>query len=276
MRLIARLILAGVTLGWFGMSEWQSSNAQNGESKTPRTIFLVGDSTVKNGSDNGSGQLWGWGRFLNDRVDPDKYRVENRALGGRSSRTYRTEGLWDKVLAKVNPGDVILIQFGHNDGGPIDSGRARASLKGVGEETKEARVPGRPVEVVQSYGWYLRRYVAEAKHKGAIPILLSPVPRDIWSSDGKVARASKDYGLWAGEVAVGEDVSFIDLNALVADRYESEGQNKVARDYFTTADHTHTTEAGARLNADCVAEGLQTVKDRAVASAIRLTKVPVN
>src|SRR6266496_1474645 len=61
----------------------------------------------------------------------------NRALGGRSSRTYLTEGLWDKVLANMKTGDFVLMQFGHNDGGSLTQGRGRASIKGNGEETQE-------------------------------------------------------------------------------------------------------------------------------------------
>ena len=224
----------------------------------PATIWLVGDSTVKNGSDAGSGQLWGWGHFLGERIDPARFQVENRALGGRSSRTYRTEGLWDRVLARLHPGDFVLIQFGHNDGGPVDSGRARASLKGTGPEVKVIERDGQPAETVHTYGWYLRQMVVETKGKGATPIVLSPIPRNMWSEDGKtVKRAAQDYGRWAGEVAKSEQVAFLDLNEIVARRYEAMGRDQVGRDLFTPADHTHTTRPGAQINAECVTEGLK-------------------
>ena len=223
----------------------------------PATVFLVGDSTVLNGSGKGGGGLWGWGNFLADHLDPAKARVENRARGGRSSRTYLTEGLWDKVVADLRPGDLVLIQFGHNDGGPLDTGRARASLKGVGDESKTVKLEATgKEETVQTYGWYLRKYAADAKAKGATPIILSPVPRNNWSDGGKLNRASKDYGKWAREAARSGGAIFIDLNELIASRYESDGRDKVTHDYFTEADHTHTTEAGARVNAECVAKGL--------------------
>ena len=86
------------------------------DAKIP-TLWLIGDSTVKNGRGDGAGSLWGWGDLLAPHFDTDKIRVVNRALGGRSSRSFLTEGLWDKVLADVEPGDFVMMQFGHNDGG---------------------------------------------------------------------------------------------------------------------------------------------------------------
>src|SRR4051812_245110 len=106
------------------------------------TLFLIGDSTVKNGHDDGAQNMYGWGNPIANYFDPTKINVQNRALGGRSSRSYYTEGLWDKVLADVKPGDFVLMQFGTNDGGSIDKpiapGRpSRASIHGSGDETKD-------------------------------------------------------------------------------------------------------------------------------------------
>jgi lysophospholipase L1-like esterase len=220
------------------------------------TLFVIGDSTVRN---NTKGQV-GWGTPLAELFDKDKITVENRALGGRSSRTYLTEGLWDKVLAKLRPGDFVLLQFGHNDGGSLTEGRARASLKGNGEETREVEnAKTGKKEVVHTYGWYLRKYVADARAKGATPIVLSPVPRNIWK-DGRVARAAKDYGQWAAEAAKAGGAAFVDLNEIVAGHYEKAGPEQVKTQFFGT-DHTHTTAAGARLNAACVVEGLRRLPD---------------
>src|SRR5450432_530286 len=79
------------------------------------TLYIIGDSTVKNGSGKGSGGLWGWGDFLADHCDTGKIAIRNYALGGRSSRTFITEGHWDKVLAQLSSGDMVIMQFGHND-----------------------------------------------------------------------------------------------------------------------------------------------------------------
>src|ERR1051325_7522740 len=77
------------------------------------TLWLIGDSTVQNGSGNGEGGLWGWGAPIAEMFDRAKIVVNNHARGGRSSRTFLTEGLWEKVLAEVEPGDFVMMQFGH-------------------------------------------------------------------------------------------------------------------------------------------------------------------
>jgi len=220
------------------------------------TLFITGDSTVNNSTKG----MQGWGTPIADFFDAAKINVVNKARGGRSSRTYFTEGLWQQVLDALKPGDFVLIQFGHNDGGPLTGPKARASLHGTGDETQDVadQATGKR-ETVHSYGWYVRRFVTDAKAKGATPIVLSPIPRNIWK-DGKVARADKDYGKWAAEVATAQSVPFIDLNDLVARQYEQAGPEKVASEYFTPTDHTHTTPEGAKLNATSVVEGIRALK----------------
>jgi lysophospholipase L1-like esterase len=235
-------------------------SAQN--SNSVPTLYLIGDSTVNTPT---KGQQ-GWGTALPALFDQTKIAVVNRARGGRSSRTFYTESLWDQVRDSLKRGDFVLMQFGHNDGGPLDEGRARASLKGNGEETQDVdnKTTGKN-ETVHTYGWYLRKYVADAKAKGATPIVLSPIPRNIWK-DGKVARAANEYGKWAAEAAKTEGALFINLNEIVSGHYEEFGQPKVAETYFTATDHTHTTPEGAKFNAACVVEGIRSLKDCSLAN----------
>ena len=95
----------------------------------------------------------------------------------------------------------MLIQFGHNDVGSLNTGRARGSLPGIGEETKDVVMEATgQTETVHSFGWYLRKYVADAQAKGATPILCSLVPRNNWK-DGRVIRATDDYVAWTRAVA---------------------------------------------------------------------------
>ena len=219
------------------------------------TIFVVGDSTAKNNANGGLG----WADPFINYFDARTVNVLNRARGGRSSRTYITEGLWDKVMSELKKGDFVLIQFGHNDGGKInDELRARGSLPGIGEETQEIdNLQTKQHEVVHTYGWYMRKIIADVKSKGATPIVLSLTVRNIWK-DGHVERGSGRFGEWAAQIAKSQNVEFIDLTTIIANRYEQMGQEKV-NELFAT-DHTHTNPAGAELNAALVVYGIQNMK----------------
>ena len=216
------------------------------------TLWIIGDSTVKNGTKG----LQGWGDPVAAYFDSAKITVQNRARGGRSSRTFQTEGLWDAVLTQIKPGDFVLMQFGHNDGGsPTTS--YRASLKDIGDETQNVTDPKtNKTETVHTYGWYMKKYVEDAKAKGAFPIVLSPVPRDIWTGSKVNRNGGNDYGGWSAQVGKSENVPFIDLNAIIADKYDALGFDKVKTTYFP-GDHTHTDPAGAQVNAASVVEGIK-------------------
>ncbi|MBB3186959.1 glycosyl hydrolase family 28 protein [Microbacter margulisiae] len=218
------------------------------------TLYIIGDSTIaKDG-----GLIEGWGVPIATFFDTAKIVVENDARGGRSSRSFRYEGLWQKVVNKLQPGDYVLMQFGHNDGGKIDGDKYRASLKGIGDEEQEITRPDGSKEMVHTYGWYMRKYIDEAKAKGAIPIVCSPIPRNEWK-DGKVIRNKTNYGGWAREVAHTEGAYFIDLNTLIANKYDQMGA-EVVKQLFPQ-DHTHTSPTGATLNARMVVKGIRHLKD---------------
>jgi len=232
------------------------------------TLFLVGDSTVRNGHGDGAGGQWGWGEPLVDHFDATKINVVNRAIGGLSSRTYMNApdgGPWALTLALIKPGDVVLIQFGHNDGGkPDEPTRARASLPGVGPETVEIENPILKIhETVHTYGWYIRKIVADVKAKGATPIVCSPIPRKTWQN-GKIVRNADNFGGWARQVATQEGVGFIDLNEIIARRYDALGEAAVEPLFGDP--HTHTSRAGAELNAESVVSGLKALKSDPVAA----------
>lgn len=223
------------------------------------TLFLIGDSTVRNGQGDGANGQWGWGEPIVGYFDTTKINVANRALGGLSSRTYLTFGYWDRVLAMLKPGDVVIMQFGHNDSGPLnDNSRARGTIKGTGEEVQEIdNILTKQHEVVHSYGWYLRKFVADTMAKGATPIVCSPIPRKIWK-DGRVVTNAEDYARWAADVASFSKVGFVDLNAIVARKYEALGPEKV--EPLFADERTHTSLAGAELNAAAVVAGVKALK----------------
>lgn len=221
-----------------------------------RSVFLIGDSTVRNGGGIGGNGEWGWGDFLQPHLNSKKINVVNRAVGGLSSRTFYTGGYWQRTLNMMRPGDVLVMQFGHNDNAPInDNSRARGTLKGVADnyEQIENQLTGKP-ETVYSYGGYLRKFIGEARARGIITVVCSPVPRKIWEGK-KIARSPDSYPDWARQVALQSGSAFIDLNTVIAAEYEQLGAKKV--DALFADKHTHTSKAGAELNAGFVAAELK-------------------
>lgn len=217
-------------------------------------LFTIGDSTVRN-NDSDTDGMWGWGSVIGQYFDDRKITVENCAMAGRSARTYLNEGRWDKVYNALKPGDFVLIQFGHNDGGDINKGKARGELRGNGNESKVFQMEAtKQYEVVYTYGWYLRKFIGDAKEKGAIPIILSHTPRNKWKN-GKIERNTDSYGLWAKQAAAMGGAYFIDLNKISADKLEKEGQNQ-SGSYFNH-DHTHSSLKGANMNAQSIIEGIK-------------------
>ncbi|HSY61167.1 MAG TPA: hypothetical protein VK796_04780, partial [Cytophaga sp.] len=170
--------------------------------------------------------------------------------------TFIKEGRWDKVLSSLKEGDYVMMQFGHNEGSRPDTSKAgyRGVLKGTGEDTVQLTWPDGSIEVVHTYGWYIKKFISDAKAKGATPIVLSMIPRNEFR-DGKVLRAANDYGKWAKESAEQGDTFFIDLNAITADKYDQWGAEKVKQ--FFPGDHTHTNKEGATINAASVVEGIR-------------------
>ncbi|MES1220628.1 MAG: rhamnogalacturonan acetylesterase [Bacteroidota bacterium] len=223
-------------------------------------LYIIGDSTVRNGDGTGRNGQVGWGSAIDVYFDTSKITVLNLAIGGRSSRTFLTDGRWDKILTTLQKGDYVIMQFGHNDGGALDdTARARGTIKGIGDDSTEIYNPIRKIkEVVHTYGWYMSKYVNDTKAKGAIPIVCSPIPHNDWENN-KIKRWSDDsYAGWAKQIAETEGADFIDLNNLVSDKYEDLGPDKVKT--FFPADHTHTNREGAVLNAQEVVTGIKELK----------------
>ncbi len=221
-------------------------------------LFTIGDSTVKN-TDKGEDGMWGWGSVIHELFDLDKITVENHAKAGRSARTFLDEGRWDKVYNALQPGDFVLIQFGHNDAGAINTGKARAELPGSGAESKVFKMEATgKYQAIYTFGWYLRKFIMDVKEKGATPIVLSHTPRNMFDN-GEIQRITNSFGKWTREAAEQAGAYFIDLNKISGDKLQDMATNqglKVVNEYFER-DHTHTSKKGARFNAQSIAEGLQ-------------------
>ncbi len=225
-------------------------------------LFLIGNSTMRTGTlGNGSNGQWGWGYYAHEYFDPTRITVENQALGGMSSRTFYNK-LWAPVRDAIRPGDWVIISIGHNDNGPYDSGRARASIPGVGYDTLNVTIKetGEP-ETVYTYGGYMRKYINDVRARGGNPILMSLTPRNAYDEQGKVVR--KQHTQWLMQVAAEEGVPFVDLNEISGRKLDSYGKWKT--DYHFFLDKIHTSRFGAMMNARSAAEGLMASHNPALA-----------
>ena len=228
-------------------------------------VFITGDSTVKNADKEADG-MWGWGSQADLIFDPAKVTWENVAMAGRSTKTFLREGRWEKVYNALQPGDFVLLQFGHNDICPINDKKGRGVIPGTQDtcHVYQMEADG-SFEVAYSFGWYLRKFIDDVREKGATPILLSLTPRNEWPG-GKIERRNDTYGKWYREVVEQTGVAFVDVHNITADfldrkcaSHSAEKSKRKASRYFNT-DHTHTSLLGARMNARSVAKGLRDIK----------------
>lgn len=189
----------------------------------------------------------------------------NRALGGTTSRTYYRD-LWPRVLAMLKPGDFVIMQFGTNGGAVNDASRARGEIHGIGEETQDITnmVTGK-FETVHSFGWYEMRMIADARSKGATPMVCSLIPRNSWRTNSMAARSGDNSAAgWAKQAAESVNAPFLDINEIIARQYDELGREKVQA-LFVAGAGPHTSLAGAQTNALCVIAALKGLKENPLA-----------
>jgi lysophospholipase L1-like esterase len=174
----------------------------------------------------------------------------------------------------MKPGDFLLLQMGHNDGGDLGGAKPRGDLKGIGDETQDVPQTTGPfagrTETVHTFGWYERKMIDDAKAKGVHPILLTLTIRNIWTApDGSPCGAAaqpacppdahieRDMGYddWIRQIAAQEHIPVLEIGNTEADRLEALGPEKTAA--LFPKDHTHTSPEGADLVAECVAATLR-------------------
>ena len=228
-------------------------------------LFVAGDSTASEYKPNPKNQQ-GWGAVLQPLFDETKLLVVDAARGGRSSRTFITEGHWDRMLSDVRAGDFVIIQFGHNDSGAVNQEppgstkplRARGTIPGIGNESEEIDnvITGKH-ETVYSFGWYLRKMIADTRAKGATPIVFTLTKTNHWK-DGRIPCAADSYRLWTWQTATSEKVAFVDLTRMIADRFQREGADAVTAQFIDDSVHTNIT--GAEANAKDAVAGLRSLE----------------
>ena len=143
------------------------------------TLIIAGDSTASTGDPDHRG----WAAVLVDFFDKSKINIVNRAVGGRSFRTFYGEGKWKQITDALKPGDFVVIEFGHNDGGGANTSTGRGDVPGTGDDTADVTKRDGSTETVHSFGWYLRTFIRDTKAKGATPIVSTPTVRNAWKGD---------------------------------------------------------------------------------------------
>lgn len=217
-----------------------------GKDETPR-VFLAGDSTMSQKLPADAPET-GWGMVFPDFFDTTAVKFENHAVNGRSTKSFRGLGHWDKMMARVRPGDYVLLQFGHND-------------SKVDDTTRYA-----PAQT--AYRDNLNRFISEIRAKGAQPVLLTPVVRRKFDENGRFVDMHGDYPAVVRAVAEAENVPLIDLWAKSRAMLEKFGPEDSKPMFLNLAggiypkypngreDNTHFTPYGAALVAALVAEGV--------------------
>lgn len=215
------------------------------------TLFLIGDSTMANKENPDKNPEHGWGQVL-DQFFTTGIEIQNHAMNGRSSKSFRTEGRWNTIEKQLKKGDFVIIQFGHNDQ------KVKDSTKFTNPHTQ--------------YRANLERYVKEARAKGAIPILMTSIVRRNFSENGVLVDTHKEYPLIVRLVADDLHVPFVDMQLLTEQlevSYGPENSKKLhlhykegEEPYYPKGkdDDTHLSKQGADLVAQLAVNSLKSMK----------------
>jgi lysophospholipase L1-like esterase len=214
----------------------------------PIKIFLIGDSTMCE-YEPARAPLTGWGSPFVHFFDKN-ISIDNRARGGRSTRTFISENRWAMTEKDLSEGDHVFIQFGHNDGAK--------------EEIYKERYTSIP-----DYKANLEKFIEQARAKKAVPVLLTPVARLKFNKEGYIQESHTEYSAAVHEVAKLHKVPIIDLDKKSRDLLQALGPERSKllfmnlepgeHPYYPEGlkDNTHFNEYGARLIAQLVLEGVK-------------------
>ncbi|KAF2661245.1 carbohydrate esterase family 12 protein [Lophiostoma macrostomum CBS 122681] len=199
---------------------------------------MAGDSTMqsyKSGNIQGS-----WGYYLPYSLT---LPVSNQALGGRSARSFTVEGRFQTIIDQVQANDIVIIEFGHNDGGSLSTDNGRSDCPGAGSETCTSTYNGQTVTVL-TFPAYLINAGKALTAKGAKVIISSQTPNNPWEG-GSFSYSPGRFTTYAKSAAdaIGSGAQFVDHGTYTADIFKTLGKAKV--DALFPNDHTHTGPEGA-------------------------------
>ena len=215
------------------------------------TLFLIGDSTMANKDNPDKNPEHGWGQVLPQFMTTE-IEIQNHAMNGRSSKSFRTEGRWDKVEKQLKKGDYVIIQFGHNDQ------KLKDSTKFTNPYTQ--------------YRANLERYVKETRAKGATPILMTSIVRRNFNENGVLLDTHTSYPLVVRLVADDMKVPFVDMQLLTEQMEIAYGPERSKllhlhfkageNEYYTKDkdDDTHLSTLGAETVAKLALKSLKLLK----------------
>lgn len=218
------------------------------------TIYLCGDSTMAKGG-AGNGETDGWGQYLGNYTTAT---VVNKAIAGRSARSYWEEGRFSAVTDLLNEGDIVVIEFGHNDGGsPESDDNGRSDCPGTGEETCTSDADG---STVYTFVYYVSEAAKAIVAKGATVVLSSQTPNNPWETGSFVYSAPRFVGYQKAAAALfSTGVSFVDHFNAADQMYQQLGDEAVTAYY--PSDHTHTSPEGADKVAQAFAQAIATAEN---------------
>ncbi|GLB35882.1 putative GDSL-like Lipase/Acylhydrolase family protein [Lyophyllum shimeji] len=204
-----------------------------------QTLYLAGDSTMALGG-GGSGTQ-GWGVPLSQYLS---IPIVNDAVGGESARSYSDQGKFTRLINVAKKGDFVIVEFGHNDvsAGAVDNGKQDAVGDGYNITSIVTTADGTQI-LVHSFAYYIENAVASLLAKGAIPIISSLTPDNIWTN-GAIAAGGR-FVTYAKSIGTRRNVTYVDHYAYTAQAYNKLGQTQV--NTFYPNDHLHTNAAGANI-----------------------------
>jgi len=212
------------------------------------TIFMIGNSTMADKPFYDGNPEKGWGQIF-PLYFKEGIKIENHAVNGRSTKSFINEGRWDSVFNKINPGDYVIIEFGHNDAKKDD--------------------PKRFADANTDYRWNLEKFINETRQNGGMPILATPIVRRRFDEQGKFYDVHGDYPKVVRELCKEMDIVLLDLHKkseeyiikLGAERSKNFYLHIAADEYSSIpegkTDDTHLSPTGAFRICDFAADEIK-------------------